>query len=376
MVRYCHFKNKTLFLRRMIDEKDIINKTINCCRRNMIAIIFVLFIFACRFSTPIADFYALHVYPLITDVLSFISSPIPLSIQEITCILIVFFAIAIIAIGIKKKWGFCKCLRKEILLVIWVYIWFYMSWCNNYSRSSIFYRTGTHPIEYNDSVFMSFVNDYIDRINANWTSELVTDNEVIEKEIKDFYSNVDQRYGLSSPRQWHHQKKMLFRRFYSAVGVAGFMAPLYSESFVNSDVLPFSKIAIHAHEYSHLLGVSNEAEANFWAFHCCVSSNNQAIRYSGYYDILPHVLNNARRLLSEEDYYNLFSRIRPEIIKDIKTDQEHWQTLRYPLLDNIQSTLYDLFLKGNRITSGRKNYSEVILLLLSIEYNTCLPYSF
>ena len=38
-----------------------------------------------------------------------------------------------------------------------------------------------------------------------------------------------------------------------------------------------------------------------------------------------------------------------------------------PLIGDIQDFIYDLYLKGNKIQSGRKNYSEVIGLLISYE---------
>ncbi|WP_303331988.1 DUF3810 family protein, partial [uncultured Muribaculum sp.] len=37
-----------------------------------------------------------------------------------------------------------------------------------------------------------------------------------------------------------------------------------------------------------------------------------------------------------------------------------------PLIGEIQSTAYNWFLKGNNIPSGRKNYSEVVALLMAL----------
>ena len=37
------------------------------------------------------------------------------------------------------------------------------------------------------------------------------------------------------------------------------------------------------------------------------------------------------------------------------------------LLGEVQNKIYNLFLKGNNIPSGRKNYAEVIGILLSLE---------
>lgn len=38
-----------------------------------------------------------------------------------------------------------------------------------------------------------------------------------------------------------------------------------------------------------------------------------------------------------------------------------------PCWVEVQNKIYNLFLKGNNIPSGRKNYAEVIGILLSLE---------
>ena len=115
------------------------------------------------------------------------------------------------------------------------------------------------------------------------------------------------------------------------------------------------------------MGITSEAEANFYAYQVCTRSQVQAIRFSGYLSVLPHVLNNARRLMAEEEYAQLFRCIRPEIIGLAKKNSEYWMKKYNPVIGRIQDRIYDLYLKGNKIESGRKNYSEVVGLLISYE---------
>ena len=75
-------------------------------------------------------------------------------------------------------------------------------------------------------------------------------------------------------------------------------------------------------------------------------------------------------LMDEEEYKELFNRIRPEIIELAKSNQEYWTEKYSPLIGDIQDWIYDLYLKGNKIQSGRKNYSEVVGLLISY-YTHC-----
>ena len=71
--------------------------------------------------------------------------------------------------------------------------------------------------------------------------------------------------------------------------------------------------------------------------------------------------------MAEEEYAQLFRRIRPEIIGLAKKNSEYWMKKYNPVIGRIQDRIYDLYLKGNKIESGRKNYSEVVGLLISYE---------
>ncbi len=331
-----------------------------------IGILLLLFIATCRICTPLADAYSLYLYPAISGSLSLISSVAPISFQDLAITAIIASAIIAMALCLRKRYNWKRCVRYELTILLWTYVWFYISWCNNYSRSSIFARTSTQMTEYNDSAFRSFIHTFAEEINDAWTADILADRQRLEAEVKAFYSAIPSTYGLSSPQSYQHPKVMTFSRFYSAVGVQGFMAPLFSESFINADVLPFDYPFVYAHEYSHLLGISSEAEANWWAYHACVSSQDAAIRYSGYKGIVSHVIRNARNFLPESDYNDWMSTLRPEVMSDLMHTQEHWAALHSPILNDLQDTIYDLFLKSNKVSSGKKNYSEVIQILISL----------
>jgi hypothetical protein len=74
-------------------------------------------------------------------------------------------------------------------------------------------------------------------------------------------------------------------------------------------------------------------------------------------------------MLSDDDYQALLSAIRPEVIEQYQRNRAHWLELYSPLMGKVQDWVYDLYLKGNKIGSGQKNYSEVIGLLISWEGN-------
>ena len=71
--------------------------------------------------------------------------------------------------------------------------------------------------------------------------------------------------------------------------------------------------------------------------------------------------------MDKEAYQELLSAIRPEIIRMLRDKQTYWEAKYSPLIGRIQDWMYDLYLKGNKIPGGQKNYSEVIGLLISYE---------
>ena len=120
-----------------------------------------------------------------------------------------------------------------------------------------------------------------------------------------------------------------------------------------------------AHEFAHLLGVGSEAEANYFAFLVCMQSDSDAMRYSGYFSLLPYVAVSARKLLSDDRFQEWGKTVRPEIWQDYEVKQEYWSEKYSPLLGGMQDFAYNLFLKGNRVSEGKKNYGRVVELLIA-----------
>lgn len=341
-----------------------------------IGLILLLLTTLCRYSKTMADAYATKVYPTLSCVLSWLSSFTSYNIYEFAITAIIIAALSIIVMGIKRRWGFARCLRYEATLVLWTYLWFYVGWGTNYSRSNLYERTRTEYAGYDEAKFIDFVQQFIDESNKAYVPipldakniDNIYDLYALEQEIKTFYASVPAHYGLASPHRWQHPKRIVTNAYFSSVGVSGFMAPYFSESCLNADILPFDYPMIYAHEYAHLLGVSEEAEANWWAFYACSHSKNPKVRYSAYKYIMQHVLYNVNNLLDEQQNRTLQASLRPEVIKDIQNTQDYWEALRSPALDEIQGRIYDLFLKSNNVRSGLQNYTQVVGLLINIKY--------
>ena len=192
------------------------------------------------------------------------------------------------------------------------------------------------------------------------------DEEELRQYVHTYYADLPATYGLAKPRSWQEPKDFIFTPIYSKVGVLGSMGPFFSEAQLNADLPDVQYPFTYAHEFSHLLGVSSEAEANYWAYRVCTESSSSTLQYCGYFGLLPYVISNASYLLSEDAFKSWVQTIRPEVIEQYKQKNIYWKERYSPLIGRVQDFAYNLFLKGNKIPSGKKNYAEVIGLLLSL----------
>ena len=339
--------------------------------RHIILIILLAFVLTARLSVEIGEWYSIVIYPVVSGFLSYAVSWIPFSLEEIFVVGAALLLISIIIFGIRKRLGLSKVLFHACEFLLWIYVWFYIGWGCNYYRESIYARLGVERQAYDEAVFKDFITDYADSLNSTYDA-LPNDlfyvgYDYFENQVKEAFAALPSSAGLSAPRQWQHPKRLLFNRLYSSVGVMGFIGPFFCETQLNNDLMPAQFHFVYVHEYSHLLGVSSEDEANFWAYTICTRSDDAVLRYAGYYGLLPYVLINASRVLPEEDYRKFISTINPAVIKMYNAQREYWNSLYSKALGRLQSVVYDAFLKGNKVTSGTASYLEVIDMIISFD---------
>ena len=342
--------------------------------------------------------YTTRIYPIIGTLLSPISGFFPFAVGDIFIALsiawVIFYPIYEIGLRNKlarryfflaaKKGSYPK---KKVVFgrvaeyLLWVYAWFYIAWGLNYSQPNIYDRTGMKPVEVSEAKFKAFAYQYADSLNAlsissdiagsSISSDSIVDdglkNRVRDAVLKE-YNKIGYKEGINAPFNQHpHAKTMVFTPLSSMSGVTGSMGPFFCEFTLNGDILPHDYPATYAHEFAHFQGVANEGEANFYSYIVCTASADKQVRFSGYYHIFFHVLNNVFDILGEKEGERFLKHIRPEIIQLAKSDRRYWLSKRCKALDAAQDFIFELYLRGNHVAEGRKSYSGVIGLILAWE---------
>ena len=342
--------------------------------------------------------YTTRIYPIIGTLLSPISGFFPFAVGDIFIALSIAWVIfyPIYEIGLRKKlarrYFFLAAKKgsypkKKVVFgrvaeyLLWVYAWFYIAWGLNYSQPNIYDRTGMKPVEVSEAKFKAFAYQYADSLNALSISSDIAGSSIFSDSIVDDglknrvrdailkeYNKIGYKEGINAPFNQHpHAKTMVFTPLSSMSGVTGSMGPFFCEFTLNGDILPHDYPATYAHEFAHFLGVANEGEANFYSYIVCTASADKLMRFSGYYHIFFHVLNNVFDILGEKEGERFLKHIRPEIIQLAKSDRRYWLGKRCKALDAAQDFIFELYLRGNHVAEGRKSYSGVIGLILAWE---------
>ena len=370
--------------------------------RHWVLIALLLLITLTKTIPTWAIIYTFFVYPLIGMALSHLSGWIPFAVGDLFIALCIAWVIlypiyhlcirktlvrkeiikkGIDGKGIVGKEKKVRFLKKRVVFgrvaeyLLWVYAWFYIAWGLNYSQPNIYDRTGMKPVKVSEAKFKAFAYQYADSLNAlsisekSFFSDSIADdglkNRVWDAILKE-YNKIGYKEGSNAPFNQHpHAKTMVFTPISSMSGVTGSMGPFFCEFTLNGDILPHDYPATYAHEFAHFLGVANEGEANFYSYIVCTASADKQVRFSGYYHIFFHVLNNVFDILGEKEGERFLKYIHPEIIQLAKSDRHYWLCKRCKVLDAAQDFIFDFYLKGNHVAEGRKSYSGVIGLILA-----------
>lgn len=315
-------------------------------------------------STTLSEWYLLKIYPSIAALLSTVSALFPFSVYDIFIFIAVLYLLKLILFVLIKRTSFKSFIFSLVRFVTILIAWFYFGWGISYFRKDYYSRTNIQETTFNADILREFTSYFISQANNSYVEIEIMEKEDIRKEIEKAYKQVHEQLAINYPNGKRRIKKMVFESIFTKMGISGYFGPFFNEIHVNNYSLDFTYPFTLAHEMAHQFGIAKESEANLYAFIVCISSDDERIRYSAYASTISYLLNDVRILMPDE-YEEVIKTINPRIIEDLQRNRQHWLSVRNETLSDAQDKAYDAYLKSNRISSGRENYSEVVGLLIS-----------
>jgi hypothetical protein len=167
-------------------------------------------------------------------------------------------------------------------------------------------------------------------------------------------------------------KTTIFQPYLAAAGISGFVNPFGYEVILDRELFAFEKPFALGHEWAHLAGFANEAEASFVGLLACLQSGDAALQYSGWlalYQHTPWLWESRAAPMSESEIARLPPRLKPEVLADLQMINERTSRRVSATISRAQERVYDGFLRANRVREGIASYGLVVNLFVCTSFS-------
>ena len=182
--------------------------------------------------------------------------------------------------------------------------------------------------------------------------------------LKDAFDRVQRDLGLRALAVPGRPKRSILDGYFRRAGVSGMTDPYFLETLVESDLLAVERPAVVAHEWAHLAGFADEAEANFVGWLTCLRGST-ADRYSGwlflYFELAAGVPAGDRDAAA--------ARLTTGPRADLRAISDRSRRDVAPAVARAGERVYDVYLKANRVDAGVQSYNHVVRLVLGVRFS-------
>jgi Protein of unknown function (DUF3810) len=325
-------------------------------------------------------YYSNGIYPVLRAPVAWATSRVPFAIVDLLIVALAlgvpaWWIVRIIKAGRGRRWRTAgRMLFNTITITAVAFLTFQLLWGLNYSRRPLAAKLDYDEERLTAEASKQMKRVAVERLNAVYAEARAAwpDESEWRPRLHSSFNEVLTQLGNSGGVVAAAPKKSLLDAYLIASGVEGFMNPFGYEVILESEILPFEKPFLLAHEWAHLAGFANESEASFVGLLACLRSDAAALNYSGLlalYQHTPWPVSGTAEDISESLKVDPPPRLSAEVLEDLKAIRERAARHRNNFLSRAQWAVYDGFLKANRVRAGIGSYGMVIRLVLGTRYD-------
>jgi hypothetical protein len=316
--------------------------------------------------------YSASIYPQIQRILTPVSNLVPFAVFDVlTAAALIVLILAVISAVVRAKaqgrfqpiGALALSLATSAALV---YLVFLALWGLNYRRIPMSERLVLAAQPPSTEQVVKLGLEAIRQINTlhkrahvdGWEADPRNDQAL----VKAFAFVQEQLIGQSVTVPGR-LKSTIYGPYFRWTTVDGMVDPFALEALANPDLLPFERTFVAAHEWAHLAGFADEAEANFVAWLTCVRASVSA-QYSGWLSLYWQIGGEV----DPENRQLLWDAVAEGPRGDVQAISDRLQRGQLPLLRTASWHVYDRYLRANRVEEGIRSYGQVINLVLRARF--------
>jgi hypothetical protein len=253
--------------------------------------------------------------------------------------------------------------------VVWaaaLYLIFLGTWGLNYRRVPLTERLSFEAGRVNTDAARRLATTAIEQLNAlyarahagGWVAPGSLDPELASA----FERTISPLAGIGHV-VLARPKSTLLDWYFRRAAVDGMTDPFFLETLVSSEVLPFERPFVVAHEWTHLSGIADEGEANFGGWLTCLHGS-AGHQYSGWLFLYSELMQS----LGGRDRSIAAGKLDPGPRADLRAIHDRIERAVNPRVYAAGWRVYDSYLRANRVEAGVASYATVVRLILGARF--------
>jgi Protein of unknown function (DUF3810) len=314
-------------------------------------------------AATVEQLYSMRLYPIVQHAVTTVSNQVPFALLDCAAISLALIGIALFGSSVRKRGIGRGAIRGAFALAVIVsvsYLWFLGMWGLNYRRVPLEQKLDYDRARITREAAIAFAHMAAAQVNAGYAAGRIAPSQVTSLEAA--FADAQRALGAGRVAVTGIPKRSLLNLYFRRAAIDGMTDPFFLEIIVNPDVLEFERPFVLAHEWSHLAGYADEAEANFVAWLTCTRADPGA-RYSGWLAAYQHALGAVPR----PDRRSITA-LGPGPLGDLKA-----MTARYErssaVVRSAARGVYDEYLRANRVAEGIGSYDAVVRLMLGTRFD-------
>jgi hypothetical protein len=314
--------------------------------------------------------YSTGVYAVLQPLVTSASNTAPFAWLDV---LILSVTAAWLVLGVRDVaraggWGAARVAARTLVWSAAVYVLFLAAWGLNYRRVRLIDRLPFEAGAVNERGAVRLASTAVGRVNALYGAaheEGWLTPRAIDPALAGAFERALGELGLPRAFVVARPKSSWLDPYFTRAGVSGMTDPLLLETRLASDLLPFERPMVVAHEWSHLAGIADEGDANFAGWLTCVRGST-ADQYSGWL----FLYDELARALPRRERAPIAAALASGPRDDLAAIRDRLARHLDPRLSAAGWRVYDSYLKANRVDAGAASYDDVVRLALGVRLAT------
>jgi hypothetical protein len=323
-------------------------------------------------QTVIESIYSTRLFPVFQAIATSTSNLVPFALFDVLIVVVAagWLIQAIVDVRARAQLGWLRAVGRVVVRTATVtavaYLAFLLAWGLNYRRVPLQDKLQFDRSRLSSAAARLLAEQAVSQMNAQYEPAHQLGWAAagsMDRSLADAFARARHELGSRARTVPSVPKRSMLDAYFRRAGVAGMTDPYFLETFVASDLLPFERSFVVAHEWGHLAGFADEGDANFLAWLTCLRGT-RAHQYSGWLSLYSEVVGGLER----SDATKVSATLAAGPRDDLRAIRERLRQNINPRVSAAGWRVYDSYLKANTVEAGAASYADVVRLILGTKF--------